>query len=869
MRRSRTTQGGRAAGRTPAASFVEAQTQVKAAGTYPMPLLFDDIENFTGLEIRNGYDLDLDPIDATFRDSSRAPLHSWFPYLEGYSPRFVERVKHEYLRDAKRIIEPFAGSGTTPIVLGQAGVDCAYSEANPAMAFIVQTKLSVLRLPVTQRRSLANKLKRLAQCLHERVASAEPSIELQESYLSTFEQSVFFDVEAFENVLRLRTLNDEVSTDDSMLGDCLTLAALASLIPSSRLKRAGDLRYKTPKELLIDLPDPIDAVSERLLSQAADLALAVELQADTHFVCDTAASLQNSLEMEWDGVITSPPYLNGTNYIRNARLELWYLRHLKTKTDLRRLRDRVVTSGINDVDAQTDWRPITDGVRRVVTELEANSYDDRIAKMVGGYFRDMASVLSSLGACTRAGGRLCIDIGDSVYAGVHVRTDDLLVEVAEHLGFSTLERIHLRKRISKGGQVVRQQLLVFEKPAALSRAAAHVKPHAEQSSRQDSTFAHVNGSQWDSKWQSFKKELPHQKQPYAKREWGGPAHSMCSYQGKIKPSLAHHLIECFSEPGDVVIDPFSGAGTIPLEACRMGRRGFGTDISRLGHVLTLAKVARISRTKVETLLQDLETALGKFQLSDDDHVRASAVRFNSAIPEYFHPDTFREIVAAREFFLSRWDSSSEWAVLFACTLHLLHGNRPYALSRRSHPVTPFKPTGPFEYRALMPRLRDKLARLIDELDNDTRQFGGSSQADCTTTWPSVIPRADVIITSPPFFDSTRFYMTNWMRFWFVGWERNDFDSQTTAFVENRQKQSLDVYRHFFEASRERIKDHGLLVLHLGQSAKCDMGTELASRVGSWFSVVDKFTERVEHCESHGVRDKGTVNGHTYLLLEAK
>ncbi len=109
------------------------------------------------IERRNGYDIDLDPLDATFRDSSRAPLHSWFPYLEGYSPRFVEGVRYQYLRDAKRILEPFAGSGTTPIVLGQAGVECAYSEANPAMAFIVQTKLSVLMLTAIQRQSLASK----------------------------------------------------------------------------------------------------------------------------------------------------------------------------------------------------------------------------------------------------------------------------------------------------------------------------------------------------------------------------------------------------------------------------------------------------------------------------------------------------------------------------------------------------------------------------------------------------------------------------------------------------------------------------------------------------------------------------------------
>lgn len=111
-------------------------------------------------------------------------------------------------------------------------------------------------------------------------------------------------------------------------------------------------------------------------------------------------------------------------------------------------------------------------------------------------------------------------------------------------------------------------------------------------------------------------------------------------------------------------------------------------------------------------------------------------------------------------------------------------------------------------------------------------------------------------------------MTNWMRFWFVGWEREDFDTQPADYVETRQKTNLDVYFAYFEAARERIKDDGLLVLHLGDSKKCDMGVELSKRATPWFKVADTFTESVAHCESHGIRDKGTVTGHTYLILSA-
>lgn len=174
---------------------------------------------------------------------------------------------------------------------------------------------------------------------------------------------------------------------------------------------------------------------------------------------------------------------------------------------------------------------------------------------------------------------------------------------------------------------------------------------------------------WRSDWEFFKQALPHQLMPYAKRDWGGPAHSMCSYQGKMKPALAHHLIKCFSTPGDVVLDPFSGAGTIPLEACRMGRQGYGIDISRLGHVLTLAKVARTNPAKMNQSLAELEEFIRSYVLAPCEVERAAEVRFNSPIPDYFHPETLREVIAARAFFLSRWDSGAEWAVLFSCTLH--------------------------------------------------------------------------------------------------------------------------------------------------------------------------------------------------------
>jgi hypothetical protein len=45
-----------------------------------------------------------------------------------------------------------------------------------------------------------------------------------------------------------------------------------------------------------------------------------------------------------------------------------------------------------------------------------------------------------------------------------------------------------------------------------------------------------------------------------------------------------------------------------------------------------------------------------------------------------------------------------------------------------------------------------------------------------------------------------------------------------------------------------------------------MAAALSKIAERWFHVVDVFVESVSHCESHGIRDKGTVVQHAYLVL---
>ena len=92
------------------------------------------------------------------------------------------------------------------------------------------------------------------------------------------------------------------------------------------------------------------------------------------------------------------------------------------------------------------------------------------------------------------------------------------------------------------------------------------------------------------------------------RLWGHPFHPMCSYLASYPAALTHAFIARYSRPGDVVLDPFSGRGTTPLQACAEGRIGVGNDLNPFAHLLTAAKVEPPTRAQAATRLAQLRLA---------------------------------------------------------------------------------------------------------------------------------------------------------------------------------------------------------------------------------------------------------------------
>jgi len=794
--------------------------------------------------------------DVTFIKSKDIPFQRWYPYIEGYSPDFVKSLIKNYNIINTLIYEPFAGTGTTLLAADELGLPTVYSEVNPLLQFLIQTKLNVLKAKESQRKKLSKDLKAIQKVILKNINKFEEDKSLKESYKILFSDKKYFPDETLEQVLKLRSYIDIIKLEDILLADTLTVALISCLLPVSYLKKVGDVRFKTTKEIENELKKFNDILPEKIGNIAEDvLNFDYNLKGKPEFILSNAKNIGGVNDLKIGAIITSPPYLNGTNYFRNTKIELWFLRYLQYENDLRFFRDQALTSGINDVKKEyahvngLDIASKSSLLKATLVELNKNAYDARIPIMAQSYFKEMYTIFNDAKPLLDQNAKVLIDIGDSIFSGVHINTDDILIELMQGLGYEFVESKILRKRRSRNQEILTQSLLVFK--------------YKEQQKKSKNSKAKFH---WEKNWKNFRTEIPHQQQPYSSRNWGHNNHSLCSYQGKLKPAIAHHLVNTFVPENGSILDPFSGVGTIPFEAALAGKLSYGIDISLPAYYISYAKVNISNSSESFAYIESLDSFIRNNRCTKKEIDEVKSFGFNKKLSEYYEENTLKEILLARRFVKENYPSTPSEMLVVASLLHILHGNRPYALSRRSHPIVPYAPTGEFIYKSLIEKLCEKVNRVVNEELPFNFKNGKIFNQDTTIVWPQEINNLDAIITSPPFFDSTRFYLANWIRIWFTGWSEMDFKYQPKSFVDERQKIDFAIYEPIFRQAKERMKKDGAFVLHLGKSNKCDMALALQKISKRWFKSADLFDESVEHCESHGIRDKGTVTSHQYLIL---
>lgn len=344
---------------------------------------------------------------------------------------------------------------------------------------------------------------------------------------------------------------------------------------------------------------------------------------------------------------------------------------------------------------------------------------------------------------------------------------------------------------------------------------------------------------------------------YVNKLWRHSLHSISSYPSKLRPQIASFFIDSLSKPGDVVLDPMAGSGTVPLQACLAGRKGIGLDLSPYAHLLIRAKVQPPSLADVLDRLAELERSL---RLPQELEVPCE-------VKAFFHARTLREILGIRS--MLRLDASTDCMAL-ALLCGILHGGRPGFLSRRSRDIIPIRPAGPFEYRPVIPRLRAKALRVYEDSIPASFARGEFYLGDCREVRTLPKKCADLVVTSPPFFETTEFVRHNWLRLWLLGWDLEEQRRRTTQFIgekaANLSRFSADLRRVVSNVSLW-LRPGGYCVVHGGRKRTGEDMSQIVAEAGcaEGLTLVCLIDEKVDHSRKHAIR-KISGESHNFVIL---
>lgn len=276
--------------------------------------------------------------------------------------------------------------------------------------------------------------------------------------------------------------------------------------------------------------------------------------------------------------------------------------------------------------------------------------------------------------------------------------------------------------------------------------------------------------------------------------WGHSLHKMASRTGSFPPALAHYFIIKYSNPGQIVLDCYSGKGTVPLEACLNNRIGIGNDLAPEAYILTSAKINPPSLIRFKEYLRNLKEEM-------DENVSIKGVDKNVKL--FFHPRTLKQLVSLQKISLN--DDSKESIFFKAIICGILHGNSKLSLSlpcSHSFSMSPAYVRRYVKKHGLKKPYKDVLSSVDKRVEILVRdglpKIKGKSYNKNILELKLKEKYVNLIVTSPPYFEKQTYAWDNWLRLWFLGYDYKNI--RKTLF----ETSSKDKYFAFMEKNLAKM-----------------------------------------------------------------
>ena len=394
----------------------------------------------------------------SFQGNKGKPAYGWYKYKEAFSAGLVEYFLSSYKgRISGKVLDPFAGIGTTLFAASSQGIPADGIELLPIGQEIIRDRLlSERELTVDDTTTIEHWITVLPW--------KEGTEKVPFSTIRITEKA--YPPETVEAIEKYR---GAVQQENENIQAILRLALLCVLEDISYTRKDGQyLRWdarsgkRRPgtkafnKGKILDFDTAITAKLKEILSDIRDAESPVTLFPVNQIVEDIRLFNGSCLEVlptletaSYGAVMTSPPYCNRYDYTRTYALELAMLG--LTQAEVLRLRQEMLSCTVENREKDLlkicpQWTSFIEAANQqkllqtIYTYLEHEKTsgtlnNNGIPRMVRGYFSEMACVIGECARVLKPNARLFM-VNDNVrYAGVSISVDMILSDIAQALGF--------------------------------------------------------------------------------------------------------------------------------------------------------------------------------------------------------------------------------------------------------------------------------------------------------------------------------------------------------------------------------------------------------------------------------------------------
>jgi hypothetical protein len=250
-------------------------------------------------------------------------------------------------------------------------------------------------------------------------------------------------------------------------------------------------------------------------------------------------------------------------------------------------------------------------------------------------------------------------------------------------------------------------------------------------------------------------------------------HSICPYFAMFPEQFVQkHLI--WTKPGDVVLDPFVGRGTTVFQALLQEREAIGGDTNQVAVCVARAKA---NAPTIGAVLRRVDGLRRSFHTN---HGPTHDIALDEFFSLCFHSETLAQIAHVRGSL--NWKRSKTDAFVAALVLGILHGESHrtrWCLSNRMPRTISTKPAYSIRWwraRGLTAPRRDvfeilrevALYRYASPVPARRGLVVQSDARHLSSRLAAFAGRVGLVITSPPYLDTTDYREDQWLRLWFLG-----------------------------------------------------------------------------------------------------